>query len=126
MKSGGVGQTAIVCISSVMAIGLMVTGLSWTSDNPGSHVTTSYMVLFGVIGIGLVLGSRHLTATRKAKIELVGGEEYRRLADEYRRLADVAITAQEHLDLKLGDVSVRIDYLREQMDSLQKILKEVE
>jgi hypothetical protein len=38
----------------------------------------------------------------------------------------MAITAQEHTDLRLGDISVRIDYLREQMESLQRILKEVE
>jgi hypothetical protein len=49
-----------------------------------------------------------------------------RLADEYRRLADLAITAQEHTDLKLSDLSVQIDYLREQNVALQKILKEVE
>jgi hypothetical protein len=46
--------------------------------------------------------------------------------DEYRRLADLAVTAQEHTDFKLGDVSARIDHMGEQMDSLQKILKEVE
>jgi hypothetical protein len=63
---------------------------------------------------------------RNAKAELTNGEQYRRMADEYRRLADMAITTQEHTDLKLGDVSVRIDCLREQVDSLQKILKEVE
>jgi hypothetical protein len=50
----------------------------------------------------------------------------RQLADEYRRLADVAITAQEHTDLKLGDLSAQLDYLREQNDCMQKILSEVE
>jgi hypothetical protein len=57
---------------------------------------------------------------------VTGSEQYRRLAEEYRRLADLAITAQEHTDLKLGDVSAHLDYLREQNASLQKILKEVE
>lgn len=38
----------------------------------------------------------------------------------------MAITTQEHTDLKLGDVSAQLDYLREQSESLQKILKEVE
>jgi hypothetical protein len=53
---------------------------------------------------------------------------YRRraLAEEYRRLADLAITAQEHTDLKLGEVTAQLDHLREQSNSLQKILKEVE
>ncbi|HUJ04645.1 MAG TPA: hypothetical protein VLX31_00905 [Streptosporangiaceae bacterium] len=45
---------------------------------------------------------------------------------EFRPLADLAITAQEHTDLKLGDVSAQLDYLREQNESLQRILKEVE
>jgi hypothetical protein len=60
------------------------------------------------------------------QLELTGGKQYRQLAEEYRRLADVAITAQEHTDLKLGDLSAQLDYLREQSDSMQKILKEVE
>ena len=60
------------------------------------------------------------------EIELTGGEQYRKLAEEYRRLADMAITAQEHTGLKLGDVSAQLDYLREQNASLHKILKEVE
>jgi hypothetical protein len=40
--------------------------------------------------------------------------------------ADLAISAQEHTDLKLGDVSAQLDYLREQNESLQQILKAVE
>ncbi len=75
---------------------------------------------------GLIALSGSLTARKRAQIELSGGEQYRQLADEYRRLADLAITAQEHTDLKLGDVSAQLDYLREQNESPQKILKEVE
>jgi hypothetical protein len=54
------------------------------------------------------------------------GEQHHRLAGEYRRLADMAITAQEHTDLKLGDLSAKLDHLREQNESPQKILKEAE
>jgi hypothetical protein len=79
-----------------------------------------------VIGLGIVMSGRVFAERRNAQAELANNEEYRRLADEYRRLADMAIAAQEHSDLKLGDVSVQIDYLRQQMESLQKILKEVE
>ncbi|HEX9538031.1 MAG TPA: hypothetical protein VGA04_07640 [Streptosporangiaceae bacterium] len=79
-----------------------------------------------MIGVGIVAWSRYLTTKKRAQIELASGEQYRQLADEYRRLADMAITAQEHTDLKLGDVSAQLDYLREQNESLQKILKEVE
>ena len=48
------------------------------------------------------------------------------LADEYRRLSDMAITAQEHVDLRLTDLSVRVDELRDQLEQMQRILKEVE
>ena len=85
-----------------------------------------FVALAGVVVLGVIAASRHLSATRRVRHELTGGEQYRLLAEEYRRLSDLAITAQEHTDLKLGEVSVRMDYLREQMESLQKILKEVE
>jgi phage shock protein A len=70
--------------------------------------------------------ARQLTASRQARAELTAGAQYRDLADEYRRLSDVAITAQEHLDLRLTDLSVRIDELRDKMEQMQHILKEVE
>jgi hypothetical protein len=38
----------------------------------------------------------------------------------------MAITTQEHTDLRLTDISVRIDQLRAQLEQLQHILKEVE
>jgi hypothetical protein len=38
----------------------------------------------------------------------------------------MAITANEHVDLGLTDLSVRIDELRDQLDQMQRILKEVE
>jgi hypothetical protein len=84
------------------------------------------IVVTAVIGLGIVTSARVFGERRKAQAELRSGEQYRRLADEYRRVADMAITAQEHTDLKLGDVSAQVGYLRDQMESLQKILKEVE
>jgi hypothetical protein len=79
-----------------------------------------------VVALGIVLGFRYLTTRKRAQIELTGTERYRQLTDEYRRLADLAITAHEHTDLKLGDLTAQLDYLREQNESLQTILKEVE
>jgi hypothetical protein len=38
----------------------------------------------------------------------------------------MAITAQEHTDLRLTELSVQMDELRNQMSQLQHILKEVE
>jgi hypothetical protein len=58
--------------------------------------------------------------------QLTSGQDYRALADEFRRLSDVAITAQEHVDLRLTDLSVQVDALRDQLDQMQRILKEVE
>jgi uncharacterized protein HemX len=95
----------------------------------GQHNYSAPLVLIGlVVVIGLVLGGvyRYRGARQKDRLELTNGEKYRQLAEEYRRLADLAITAQEHTDLKLGDVSVQLDFLRQQQESLQRILKEVE
>lgn len=85
-----------------------------------------WVVLLGVIGLGITLRYRYLVTTKRAQVELTSGEQYRQLTEEYRRLADMALTAQEHTDLKLGDISAQLDHLREQLASLQKILKDVE
>jgi hypothetical protein len=47
-------------------------------------------------------------------------------SDEYRRLSEMAITAQEHTDLKLAEVNMQLAQLRDQLDQVQKVLKEVE
>ena len=70
--------------------------------------------------------ARHLSASKQAKAQLTTGQEYRALADEFRRLSDMAITAQEHVDLRLTDISVQVDSLRDQLAQMQHILKEVE
>lgn len=127
MKSRSVTETAIICVSGVIAIAFVFGFFAGTTPPGGGGSKGSVMiVLLGVIGLAIVLMFRYLTTARRAKFELTGDTQYRQLAEEYRRLADLAITAQEHTDLKLGDVGVRIEYLSEQMASLQKILKEVE
>lgn len=78
-----------------------------------------------VVLLAWIVG-RHLSVTRRSRAELTGGEQYRALADEYRRLSDMAITAQEHVDLRLTDLGVQVDALRAQLDQMQHILKEVE
>jgi hypothetical protein len=92
----------------------------------GNGPVAAGVVVAGAEGFGVAAGAWAFAARAKARADVTDGEQYRQLTDEYRRFADMAITAQEHTDLKLGDVGVRIDYLREQMESLQKILKEVE
>ena len=131
MKPRTAKETAIICAAAVVAIALLTIPFELRSTGPNGAMTNNsrylvWIAVAGVIALGMVLGYRYLTTRKRAQIELTGGEQYRQLAQEYRRLADLAITAQEHTDLKLGDVSAQLDYLREQNESLQKILKEVE
>jgi hypothetical protein len=111
-------QTAIICAAVVIAIAIIA-----PVDNGKWVIAVAWA---GVAGLGIALGYQYLATRKRAQVELTGGEQYRQLAEEYRRLSDLAITAQEHTDLKLGEVSAQLDYLREQMASLQKILKDVE
>lgn len=87
---------------------------------------TLFVSLAAAIVISVWIAARHLSAARQAKAEITVGTEYRSLADEYRRLSDMAISAQEHVDLRLTDLGVQIDSLRDQLVQMQRILKEVE
>ena len=93
--------------------------------NPPDYLTLA-AILAVVIVISVWAVARHLSASRQARAQLTTGNEYRTLADEFRRLSDMAITAQEHVDLRLTDLSVQVDSLRDQLDQMQRILKEVE
>lgn len=127
MKTMTEKQTAIICVASVLAIAMLTIPLGFSLHGGGSSKrSVVWLVFAGVIALGMVLGSRYLTAGRRAQMELEGHAQYRQLADEYRRLADLAITAQEHTDLKLADLSVQMEFLRSQNEALQNILKEVE
>jgi len=79
-----------------------------------------------LIALRMVVGTWQFAVTRKSEAALTGDRDYRGLADEYRRLAELAITAQEHTDLRLGQVNTQIDYVRDQLESVQRILKDVE
>jgi len=118
-------RTAIICIAAVAAIGLLTIPFDKAAQASDSRAFV-WVIVSGVIGLGLVLGYRYLTTRKRAQVELTGDQHYRALAQEYRRLADLAITAQEHTDLKLGEVSAQLDFLRTQNESLQKILRDVE
>ena len=93
--------------------------------NPNDDLTLVISLAIAVVFTVWVI-ARQLGASRQARAALTSGEEYRALADEYRRLSDMAVTAQEHVDLRLTDLSVRMDELRDQLDQMQRILKEVE
>jgi hypothetical protein len=127
MKPRTAKETAMICVAAVLVVTVLT--IPFEIHSYGQRPDTGgviFVVVAAVAALGMVLGYRYLTTRKRAQIELTGGEQYRKLAEEYRRLADMAITAQEHTDLKLGDVTAQLDYLREQNQSLQKILKEVE
>jgi hypothetical protein len=88
------------------------------------------LALIAILAVMIVISvwvvARHLSASRQARAQLASGTEYRTLADEFRRLSDMAITTQEHVDLRLTDLSVQVDSLRAQLEQMQHILKEVE
>jgi hypothetical protein len=84
------------------------------------------VILAVVVVILASMATQHLGAARQARVELTAGREYRALADEFRRLSDMAITTQEHVDLRLTDLGVQVDALRERVEQLQRILSEVE
>jgi hypothetical protein len=93
--------------------------------NPNDLLALSIASIVAAVLVVVVV-TRYLSASRQSRAELTSGEEYRALADEFRRLSDVAITAHEHVDLRLTDLSVQVDALRAQLDQMQRILKEVE
>jgi ribosomal protein L30E len=127
MKPRTAKETAMICVAGVVAVGLLTIPFEIVpyGQRPDTQGLIN-LVITGVVALGMVLAFRYLTVKKRAQLELTGGEQYRRLAEEYRRLADLAVTAQEHTGLKLGDVSAQLDFVREQNESLQKILKEVE
>ena len=125
MKPRNAPELAIMCVTGLIATVVVVIGIAFMADRGYGNVAAG-VVIAGAAGLGIAAWARAFAARSQARASVAGGQQYRELTDEYRRFADMAITTQEHTDLKLGDVSVRIDYLREQMESLQKILKEVE
>jgi uncharacterized protein HemX len=123
VKTRSVTETAILSLSAVVALIVVVAGAR------NVHGKSAGIVLVGVCllaGIGMVLWFRQNSRESTAKTELSSGAEYRQLAEECRRLAEMAVTAQEHTDLRLGEVSVQMDQMRAQLDSVQKILSDVE
>jgi hypothetical protein len=131
MKPRTAKETAIICAAAVAGIALLSIPFELRSVGPNGAMTNNsrylvWIVVAGVVALGMVLGYRYLTTRKRVQVELTGGEQYRQLAEEYRRLTDLAITTQEHTDLKLGDLSAQLDYVREQNDSMRKILNEVE
>jgi hypothetical protein len=93
--------------------------------NAAAYVFIVIALVFGAVFTVRIV-TRHLATARPARGELTASKEYRVLADEFRRLSDMAITAQEHTDLRLTDVSVQLNDLREKLEKMQRILSDVE
>jgi uncharacterized protein (DUF1786 family) len=77
------------------------------------------LVVGGLIAYAIFQWGQQLSISRKTRAELT-------TSDEYRRLSEMAITAQEHTDLKLAEISMQLAQLRDQLDQVQKVLKDVE
>jgi Tfp pilus assembly protein PilO len=88
-----------------------------------SAVAVAFVVVVLVVGslIGYAIyqwGQQH-AISNKTRAELTTSEEY-------RRLSEMAVTAQEHTDLKLAEINMQLAQLRDQLDQVQKVLKDVE
>jgi hypothetical protein len=59
----------------------------------------------------------------KGRTPPISAAQFHALAEEHRRISDKALTASEHVDLRLADLSARVDELRGQV---QRILTDVE
>jgi hypothetical protein len=123
MRTKTTRETAIICAAGVVAIAIL--SLPFVG-HPSSLDYLVWIVFFAVVGLGVALGFQYQVTKKRVQVELTSGEQYRQLTEEYRRLTDMAISTQEHTDLKLGDVSAQLDHLRDQVALLQKILKDVE
>jgi uncharacterized protein (DUF1786 family) len=70
------------------------------------------LVIGSVVAYAIFEWSRQHAISRTTRAELT-------TSDEYRRLSEMAITAQEHTDLKLAEINM-------QLDQVQKVLRDVE
>jgi type II secretory pathway pseudopilin PulG len=77
------------------------------------------LVVGGLIAYAIYQWGRQHAIRNKTRAELTTSEEY-------RRLSEMAITAQEHTDLKLAEINMQLAQLRDQLDQVQKVLKDVE
>jgi type II secretory pathway pseudopilin PulG len=77
------------------------------------------LVVGGLIAYGLYQWGQRLAITKKTTAEVTA-------SGEYRRLSEMAVTAQEHTDLKLAEINMQLAQIRDQLDEVQKVLRDVE
>jgi hypothetical protein len=83
------------------------------------------LVLFvaGMVAMLIVAALALRAVIRRGRTPPVSAAQFQALAEEHRRMNDMALTASEHVDLRLADLSARVDELRSQV---QRILTDVE
>jgi hypothetical protein len=86
---------------------------------------TSVFVLFAaaVVAVPILVALALRAIIRRGRTPPVSAAQFQALTEEYRRMSDLAVTASEHVDLRLADLSARVDELRSQV---QRILTDVE
>jgi flagellar biosynthesis/type III secretory pathway M-ring protein FliF/YscJ len=85
----------------------------------------SAFVLFAavVVAVFILVALALRAVIRRGRTPPVSAAQFQALTEEYRRMSDLAVTASEHVDLRLADLSARVDELRSQV---QRILTDVE
>jgi Tfp pilus assembly protein PilO len=89
-------------------------------------IVISLLLVCILIALTIVVRAWQHASTQKAQLKVTAGDETRRMADEYRRLTEMAVTAQEHTDLRLAELAQQVTELRGQLASVQQILTDVE
>jgi hypothetical protein len=89
---------------------------------------SSGLVLFvlfvaGLAAIAVLVVLALRAVITRGRTQPVSAVQFNALLEENRRMSDRAITASEHVDLRLADLSARVDELRGQV---QRILTDVE
>jgi hypothetical protein len=83
-----------------------------------------YLAIAGGVAVILIVVALVLRAVITSGREPpVSDARFRALAEEHRRMTDEALTASRRVDLRLADLSARVDELRRQVD---RILADVE
>jgi hypothetical protein len=86
---------------------------------------TSGFVLFvtGMVALLILVVLAFRALITKGRTPPISAAQFHAFAEEHRRMSDMAVTASEHVDLRLADLSARVDELRSQV---QRILTDVE
>ncbi len=77
------------------------------------------LVVGGLLAYAIFQWGRQLSLSQKTRADLITSEEY-------RHLSETTVTAQQQTELKLGEINMQLTQLRDQLDQVQKVLKDVE